>query len=88
MVKVCGDECPRTIRWGSPTPAITALTSECTGLIEATTRTPSPPAAGPRGRTAEERSRGERKGKASRYDRSTIHGRVSVIQPDMAAMTL
>ena len=33
---MCGDEAPRMIRYGSPTPAITALTSECTGLIVAT----------------------------------------------------
>ena len=41
MLKVCGDWAPRMIRCGSPTPAMTALTSECTGLIEATTRSPA-----------------------------------------------
>ena len=38
-LKVCGVTAPRMIRWGSPRPAITALTSECSGLIVATTRT-------------------------------------------------
>ena len=46
MVKVCGDAFPRMTRCGSPTPAITVLTSECTGLIEATTCRPSSADAG------------------------------------------
>ena len=45
-LKAWGDAAPRTIRWGSPTPAMTALTSECTGLIEATIRSAAS-AAGP-----------------------------------------
>ena len=34
---MCGEAAPLTIKVGSPTPAITAETSECTGFVEATT---------------------------------------------------